>query len=187
MVTFTFRTKGIDSTMINLAYKIASAIKRANPGQTSSVAVMQYSLIILLNTLSIIASALLIGWAMGSFLQTLLALCSLMLLRMLSGGSHLKTARGCYIVSVALCVGIPLLPAVGDGNIWVMTVFSATVMLIFAPNPDRNARLQQEWLPYLKILSILLVCSNFALESQIMGWAFFIQALTTIPWRGKRT
>lgn len=169
--------------MNTLAYKIAKMIKQANPEQTHSVELMQYALTIILNTLSIVACSFLLGWSTGELWSTGVVLLSLMLLRMLSGGSHMRTAGGCFIVSVALCAGIPHLPSIDANIVLMMTLASAAIMLLFAPRPDRNARLRRDWLPYLKLLSVLVVCSNFAIGSQGMGWAFIIQAITIIPWR----
>jgi accessory gene regulator B len=169
--------------MTALAHKMALIIKQANPAETHSVEVMQYALVIILNTLSIIISSLLAGWMTDKLASTVLAIGCLMLLRFLSGGSHMSTTTGCYIVSVALCAGIPHLPDVGETGINAMTAASSLIMVLFAPNPDKNSRLRKEWLLYLKLLSILLISMNFIILSPIMGWAFIIQALTIIPWR----
>lgn len=169
-----------------MAYKLAEKIKLANPEQTHSIAIMQYSLSILLNTFSIIIISMVIGWLNGRFLSTGLALLSIMMLRMMSGGFHMKTMRGCLIVSVILVVGIPLIPPVEAWVLWLMTAFSAILMVFFAPYPDRSSNLRKELLTYLKLLSVLLVCSNFLIGSQVIGWAFLIQGLTIIPWKGGR-
>ncbi|MDF2923602.1 MAG: hypothetical protein K0R57_2516 [Paenibacillaceae bacterium] len=170
--------------MTILSYKLAKMVKEANPEQTHSLAIMQYSIEILLNTLSIIIISSIMGWFIGELASTLIVLLSIMVLRLLSGGAHMPTMGGCIVVSVSLCVGIPLIPPVGNDIVWLMTAFSTLFVLLFAPSPERNSNMPPMWVPYFKILSILVVCSNFAIESQIIGWAFLVQAITIIPWKG---
>lgn len=172
--------------MTTLAYRLAEKIKQSNPEQTHSIAVMQYSLSIILNTVSIILVSMAIGWLNGKFLATGLALISIMGLRMMSGGFHMKTMRGCLIVSVMLVVGIPLIPSINVEMMGLLTTFTAILMVVFAPAVDRNTSLRKDIMPYLKLLSVITVCSNFLIGSQVIAWAFLIQALTTIPWKGDK-
>ncbi|WP_313639791.1 accessory gene regulator B family protein [Paenibacillus sp.] len=173
-------------TMNHLAFRIVSAIKKTNPEQTHSIEVMQYALSIILNTLFIITVSLLIGGFTGQLMGTLIALLSFGLLRMCSGGAHLKTARACNITSIFICSLIPHLTSLSHSYLIWINLFSLISMVLFAPNPDRNAQLSKDWYLGLKLLSIMLVLSNFWINSSVIGLAFFIQSLTVIiPLQGR--
>lgn len=168
-----------------LAYKIVSAIKKNNPEQTHSIEVMQYSLSIILNTLFIILCSLLIGGFTGQFKATSLALLSFGVLRLCSGGAHLKTATACNIVSIFICSLIPHIALLlHNYHLVAINIICLVLMLIFAPNPDANAQIPKEWFLGLKFLSVLMIVLNFWIHSSVIGLAFFIQSLTVIiPFR----
>lgn len=93
--------------MNHLSLKIVEFIKKSNPEQTHSIEIMHYALSIIMNTLLIIMTSLCIGGLTGQLKETFLALFSFILLRMSSGGVHLKSARACNIVSIFICSLIP--------------------------------------------------------------------------------
>jgi accessory gene regulator B len=169
--------------MNTLAYKIATAIKRADPERTHSIEVMQYSLAILLNTTFIIVISLFIGLVTDKLGPTAVTLCSFIILRLTSGGLHIRSVWGCNIVSTLLFVLIPQISFISSPILLVINLISLIIMILFAPQPDANARIPLKIFPILKIISILLVISNFLIGSEVMGLAFFAQSLTIIPWR----
>lgn len=169
--------------MNHLAHRIAWALKRADPEGPVSVAVMQYALRILLNTALIVTASLLLGMAAGRAWETMLTLCSLMLLRMASGGAHIKSEWGCNLFSTAVCVGIPLVPMLPGKIVLLANLFTVLMMLAYAPRPDANTRIPLAWHPRLKLLSILLAGANLFIGSQVVGLAFAVQSLTIIPWK----
>ncbi|MDT3427498.1 accessory gene regulator B [Paenibacillus forsythiae] len=164
-----------------MAHKIACAIKRANPEQTSSVEVMQYALQIILNTLLIFVMSILLASLTGNIRGAVLTFSSLALLRIFSGGFHLKTARACNLFSTLLCVIIPLLSEYLENYLLYLNLTSLLLAILFAPNPDINTQINKKWYPALKLLSVLLISTNFLIYSPVIGLAFFIQSLTIIP------
>ncbi|AIQ53801.1 accessory gene regulator ArgB-like protein [Paenibacillus sp. FSL R7-0331] len=168
--------------MNTLSHKIAAAIKKANPEETYSVEIMQYSLGIILNTLLIITATAMIGLLTGHFGEFMTFLLSCSILRLTSGGFHLKTARACNLFSILLCTLIPYLFSFSGAALTVINMTSLLIMLLFAPNPDTNARMPVKLYPLLKIISILLVSLNFFIHSSVIGLAFIVQSLTVIPW-----
>lgn len=100
-------TKRTEIIMNHLSLKIVEFIKKSNPEQTHSIEIMHYALSIIMNTLLIIMTSLCIGGLTGQLKETFLALFSFILLRMSSGGVHLKSARACNIVSIFICSLIP--------------------------------------------------------------------------------
>ncbi|MGE7612545.1 accessory gene regulator ArgB-like protein [Paenibacillus sp. NPDC101420] len=173
-------TKRIEITMSHLTFKIVELIKKSNPEQTHSIEIMHYALSIILNTLFIIITSLCIGGLTGQLKETFLALSSCMLLRMSSGGVHLKSARSCNIVSIFICSLIPHITYLIHNHIIWINLFSLLVMILCAPNPDANAQIPKEWYLGLKIISIILVSLNFWIHSSVIGLAFLVQSFTVI-------
>lgn len=166
-----------------LSYKLARMIKNADPERTHSIEVMQYALTILLNTFFIFVVVLAIGWVTGTFVSTAITLGSFTLLRMVSGGVHLKKAWECNVVSIFICTVIPHLPLLPMPYFIGFNLCSLLIMLLYAPAPDRNARLPRKLYPYLKGISIALVLSNFFIVSHIFVYICLIQSLTLLPLR----
>lgn len=169
--------------MTSIAYRIARAIKEADPDKTHSIEIMQYSLTIILNTLSIIISTLVIGWLLGEFREAALAMCCSIVLRIASGGVHLRSAWACNVVSTSIFVLIPIISLYWDPPVNVLNIVILLIMILYAPQPDRNTSVPKKWYPWLKLMSILLAASNFYWNSEVIGLAFLIQSLTIIPLR----
>ncbi|WP_339319734.1 accessory gene regulator B family protein [Paenibacillus sp. FSL R10-2734] len=163
-----------------LALRIVEVIKKNNPEQTHSIEIMHYALSIILNTLLIIVTSLCIGGLTGQLKETFFALFSFILLRMSSGGVHLKSARSCNIVSIFICSLIPHITYLIDNHLVWINLFSLLVMILFAPNPDANAQIPKEWNLGLKVISITLVALNFWIYSSVIGLAFLFQSFTVI-------
>ncbi|MNC29135.1 putative regulator protein [compost metagenome] len=163
-----------------LSYKLAAAIKQANPQETSSIEVMQYALNIILNSLLIVIISLLIGWFTGSLPDTAIALVSFAALRFFSGGRHLKTAAACNIFSITLCSSLPHISYLVQDHLWLINMSALILILVFAPNPDVNAQISLHWYPWMKLVSGLMILSNFFISSPVIGLAFFAQSLTVI-------
>lgn len=170
-----------------LSYKLAAAIKQANPKETSSIEVMQYALNIILNTLLIVTVSLLIGWFSGSFTSTAITLISFAILRFFSGGRHLKTAAACNIFSITLCSSLPHISYLVQDHLWLINMSTLILILAFAPNPDVNAQISLHWYPWMKLVSGLMVAANFFISSPVLGLAFFAQSLTVISIKNRRS
>ncbi|MEK3878719.1 MULTISPECIES: accessory gene regulator ArgB-like protein [unclassified Paenibacillus] len=170
-----------------LANRIAVTIKNANPEETHSIEIMQYALGIILNTLLIIVSTAVIGLIAGRLTECLTFLLSFCFLRLASGGFHLKTAMACNIVTTLLSTLLPSLIAFSEFGLWIANSASLLIMILFAPNPDKNARIPASIYPILKLVSIVMVSSNFLLQSTVLGLAFLVQSLTVIPWTRRQT
>ncbi|GGF76512.1 hypothetical protein GCM10010912_22000 [Paenibacillus albidus] len=166
-----------------IANRIAATIKKANPEETHSLEIMQYALVIILNTLSIVLLTFGIGLITGNLVDSLSFLFCFSTLRFLSGGFHLAKSRDCIIVSVLISTVIPHFFILTEHWLLITNALSVLIMLMFAPNPDRNAQIPKKFFPYLKVISLVLVCTNFFLDSSVVGLAFFAQSVTIIPWK----
>jgi accessory gene regulator B len=168
-----------------LALRLASAIKEVDPERTPSVDVMKFSLIILLHTLFTALIILTVGWATGKGGETAGGMLFFMLLRFFSGGYHLHSSALCTVLSVALIGAAPHIPLPPE---WVMalTALNVVLMLVFAPSNIKGfARIPETWFPLLKIVSGLIVSSNFLMRLDHIAVVSLFQALLVmIPQKG---
>ncbi|MFD2411120.1 accessory gene regulator ArgB-like protein [Paenibacillus rhizoplanae] len=170
-----------------LASRIAVKIKNANPEETHSIEIMQYSLGIIFNTLLIIVSTAIISLTWGHFAESITFLLCFSILRLASGGFHLKTTMACNIVTILLSTLLPFFITFSDSTLWIVNSINLIIVIMYAPNPDKNARIPTFLYPILKLISIVIVSSNFFFQSNVLGLAFLVQALTVIPWTRRRT
>lgn len=163
----------------SIASKIARTIKNTDPDNTVSVEVMKYALIIYFNTLLIMIEALCIGWITGKFQETVVTLTAIVILRLFSGGIHMRTTLGCNIVSVCIVTLIPHIPVNGLlTNIF--TLACVPIIVILSPNIDSQTYIDKKYYKYLKAISLIIVCSNFVFHSPLLGLSFLVQCATLI-------
>lgn len=165
-----------------MSEKIALAIKAANPKETNSVAEMKWELSLIIHLLSIFIICYLIGSLTGMKEDTLLAFLGFVCIRILSGGKHLRSLEGCLVITVILIGIIPHLP-VNSRYILTINIFNAIAMALFAPLIREQTNIPKKAIPYFKLASILLVSSNFLINSLILSLSFMSQALLIIFWR----
>ncbi|TPG72895.1 accessory regulator AgrB [Brevibacillus laterosporus] len=148
-------------------------MNQANP-QTSSVPVLSYSISVTLNFLSILIFSTLIGYLFDKLADTIIALFSFILLRAFSGGYHLKSLDGCVVVTVGIMVSIPHIPMIPLITL-ILNIISVVLVLLLAPNNVFDeVRVSREKYPLLKIISFIIVCTNFIFTSPILTLSFFI-------------
>ena len=93
--------------MINkFVFNISSRMKRKYPTELPELDIVEYSLkFIITNVLPIIV-IILYGVVSENLMNVLISLGSFSLLRMFSGGYHIKTPELCILTSVALIISI---------------------------------------------------------------------------------
>jgi len=149
----------------------------ANGVMAPSVEIILYALNIVGNTVSIFSISALVGLITGELVRTLLLMMVFALIRILSGGYHLKSGMWCIVVSSAL---MSVLPHLRLTNTWtyVFTGIALLAILIFAPaNYDKYARLSERYYPFLKLISAAIVAANLLIVSDVAAIAFITQAL----------
>ncbi|WP_180984563.1 accessory gene regulator B family protein [Paenibacillus sp. F4] len=166
-----------------LSKRIATAIKKADPDGPGSVEVLTYSIGIKLNWYSGLILTILFGWIVGEVLNSLLAFFSFVVLRKFSGGLHFKSLTVCAIFSAALFAAIPLIHLGHDGTL-LLTAISAVIVLCIAPRKSED--LNPSGLdPYLKWISLVIVFSNFLIQSPVIALSFTAQTVLLLPlWKG---
>ncbi|ATF13720.1 hypothetical protein A616_17530 [Brevibacillus brevis X23] len=172
------------SLIENAAEKLARSIKEANPHDTKSVEVMKFSLIAVIGTGSAVAISMVLSALLGTLTETLVTILAFVLLRSFSGGFHFKTAEACTITSIVGSVVLPLIPISQHmGN--TLMVLTLIILTWLAPIGMNQSRIfDVKHYPYLKILCILIVASNFLWMSDILTKAFFVQAVTLLILKG---
>ncbi|WP_167747185.1 accessory gene regulator ArgB-like protein [Cohnella luojiensis] len=166
-----------------IALLIAEAIKKVEPEKTASIAVMKYSLEVIIQTLLTLLYIGIIGILTDALTETMFGALGFVVLRFFSGGLHLRTAIHCSITSTILISIAPHIPLNGKWII-IVTGVSFVLMLCFAPsNIERHARIPKKYFPFLKLISTLIVALNFFFLESYLAMVFLFQAITTIPYR----
>jgi len=165
------------------AEKIAVAIKNKAPEQTASVEVMKFALISLFNGTTVLVACLLIGGITGKLTETIITMIAFAVMRFIAGGFHFESALACFLFSTALLSALPHIP-LPDGSQIYLSVISIVLLLIFAPSDVKGkTRIPEKYFLYLKLSSILLVCGNIVIDSDLLLKAFFAASLLTVKLR----
>lgn len=163
-----------------MALRMAEGIKRNIPDHKASVAVLKYSLSILLNTVFIIIGTLLLSIVTGRTKEALILLVAFALIRQVSGGVHLKSGMQCVLATTAAFTFLSLFH-LDILYIQVFNVLTVLLYLIFAPSRIREQnRIPKRYYPALKVLSVLIVSSSFLFQSTTLTLCFLVQGLTLI-------
>lgn len=159
-----------------------NARMNANGVTAPSVDVIHYALQIVTNTVGISALSLLIGLLTGQFVQTLVTLLFFAVIRVLTGGYHLKSGFWCIVVSTAVMSGIPHI-VLNTGWTYTLTAAALAVVLLLAPaNYDKYARISPKYYPHLKIAASVVVSLNFFIVSDTIALAY-ITAAALLPFK----
>lgn len=161
------------------ALQLAKAIRRNDPNAASE-AVLNYALVIVLNTICTIAIVLIVNLLTGYLIEGIITMFAFALLRSFSGGLHLKSSLFCTLFSAASLI---LISHIEIGYMYIgliLDLISIAILLVYAPKGFENrSRLDPKYYPFLKVASILIVAANFYIHSPLLSLAFFTQALTT--------
>jgi len=161
---------------------IATWIKQQNPDQTASVAVLQFALIGILNSLLVFIIIIVIGAISGHLQDSVIASVFFVTVHFFSGGHHFKSALICTIFSSSMIILSYSFP-IKDNLLIGITIFTILILLIFAPsNIENHARISKNYFPLLKMISVCIVMINLFLLNSAVGLALFFQALLVIPY-----
>lgn len=164
-----------------ISKRLANSIVNTAPGQTGSVVVLTYYIAVTLNLFTVIVLSIVAGGILGTVVDTIVALLSFVVLRMFSGGYHLKSLDHCVIVTVAIVTAIPLVPLTPQGTL-VISGIAAIIVLALAPNNVYDQSMVTTRLhPWLKVISVLIVLSNFFIQSPVVAIAFLAQGILLMP------
>ncbi|MNI10059.1 putative regulator protein [compost metagenome] len=159
------------------ALHLAHSIRRNNPA-AASAEVLQFSLIIIINTVSVILSVLLVTLLTGHFMQGAIVLFGFALLRFFSGGVHLSSSVSCTIISsvVLILIAHVIIPTYLYTGL-ILDLFSILILLV-THNDKSTFKFKNKTYPLMKFISVAIVCSNFLVQSSLLSIVFLTQALT---------
>lgn len=160
--------------------RITKKMKSLNPDNTGTVKDMATGLVIIINGLIIIFIVVITGILSDLLLQSLLAIFSFILLRFFSGGYHVKSSLFCSVISSLILISIPYIQ-IDNQYLLALTVFTFVIILLFAPSQmEDNVTLAKKYYLKFKMISLLIVSSNFLLQSELLAITFLIQCFLVI-------
>ncbi|WP_256846886.1 accessory gene regulator B family protein [Paenibacillus sp. Pae108] len=162
----------------SIADYLANAIHKHDPN-ASSVGVLRYGLITMINLVITISIVLIISVATGDVLPALLSIAGFPILRYVSGGLHLKSSHMCNVITASFMLISIYTPIEYWYNGFVLNVAAATIIFIYAPTGIKKSTLDPKHYPVLKWIGVGIVSLNFIFQSHVLALVFFIQALTT--------
>ncbi|SLJ98019.1 MULTISPECIES: accessory gene regulator ArgB-like protein [unclassified Paenibacillus] len=164
----------------NISQRLAVGLKKRVPDHPASIAVFRFTIAVLINTVAIILLTISIGLWTGRFKEVCVILVSFALLRVVSGGIHLKSGDKCVVVTTALFTAISLID-MSDWAVFSLNSLSILLAYLFAPSRiEKQSKIDQKHYPKLKFLSIILIATNFLFMSSILAVTFFVQCITLI-------
>lgn len=147
---------------------------------SSSVAVLKFALINMINLLIVMVMVLIICIITGDLVSGLIAFFAFPILRYFSGGLHFKSAYVCNVVSALMILSAVYIPvSFRSVGIW-MSAASIILLLIYAPSGVKRSRLDPKYYPVLKVIAVLIVGTSLILQSALLAKIFFLQSLTLI-------
>ncbi|MEK0314133.1 accessory gene regulator B family protein [Cohnella sp. 56] len=142
-----------------------------------SADVIEYALKIILNTVSIIVFTIMIGLITGSPGKTALVLAGFAILRIATGGYHLRSGIACIAASTVV---LSILPHINLSAMWtyILTSLAFFMVAVFAPsNFDKYAWVSSKHYPLLKVIGLIIVSMNFVIVSDTLALAFLVQVM----------
>ncbi|ANE48334.1 hypothetical protein SY83_20915 [Paenibacillus swuensis] len=162
----------IDST----AQNIARSIRKHYPEAGSEIA-LRYSLSLIINSTTSMVLIFIISILTHRFYEAVIVLATFLLLRYFTGGVHLNSSLACCLFSVILLSSITF----AEFNYYFLgvlfNIIAIIIFLIKAPEGIENiSRIDRRYYPLLKLISILIVSTNFIISSSLLSLVFITQA-----------
>lgn len=172
-----------------LSDSLARWIADADPDGPYTNEALNYMAKVVINLSSAYMICGMVGFIGGRFLDSILAVTSFVVLRMFSGGFHLKSLDHCTVFSSAILAPVPFLaPYLSTSVLYIATAVSVAIVLIASPkNINKSLRISAKWLPAFKIIATLIVLTNFWWMSSILCLSFLLQSLLLLPSKGGET
>jgi accessory gene regulator B len=155
------------------ASSIAERLNKYTGNKNISIDFVRYRIAEILHVIIIFSVSITISIFTGKTIDTILALIAFGVLRKLSGGFHLKTLEGCQIFTIILVTAITF---IHSSNIMLINLVTLLLLIIFSKKKQSY-----------KVISSLLVASNFVIQSEIVAISFLAQSLTLIHLKEVRT
>ncbi|TVX91535.1 accessory gene regulator ArgB-like protein [Cohnella terricola] len=166
-----------------VAHKLAVSIKHAAPDHPASIEVLKFPIVAFINAISIVILSIGVALLTNRMTETIIALVGYALLRQVSGGIHIKSGELCILVSVFM-ITIFSMADFTQPILMILNSISLLLVILFAPSRIENqTRIPPKYYPILKIISALMISTNFLFNSSVLSAAYFVQSMTLIRWR----
>ncbi len=161
-----------------LSLHIAKSIRKHHEGAASED-ILKYALIVFINTLSIIASVLLVCSITGHVKEGGIVLLCFALLRYFSGGVHLHSSDACTLISSVMLILIAHTPFAYWQIGFILNAAALILIGLLAPKGlEEHRKINPSYLWVYKLLALIIVGINFYIQDPILAMTFFIQTLT---------
>lgn len=180
----------VHSTAVTLSNAIAREFNYDNVKRAK----ISYGLEIIIGAIIKLVICPIIFLMFGVLKQSLIAMFTIAILRYASGGKHLKTFIGCFMVSITLIVSIGILAKVlviNDYLYYILNIFSFLIIVLRSPvdPPEKPIKTKQKRnvMKFLSILILLLLIyiSSKTVENDVKNsiiLAVYLQVLTLTGW-----
>ncbi|SCW85189.1 accessory gene regulator B [Paenibacillus tianmuensis] len=169
----------------SMASYLAKVIRKHNEHAGSEIA-LKYALSLTINTSLATIVSLLISVITNRFNEAIIGICIFLLIRYVSGGIHLSSSLACCITSILIFVTIANVPTEYTQLSVYLNIISFIILLFTAPNNIKDvSRIPQKFYPLLKIVTLVIISSNFFIKSTVFTAAFIIQAVLTMKYTYK--
>lgn len=149
--------------------------------------VIEYSLKFILTNIITFLLIIALGLTTGNIINVLIAALSFSLLRVFSGGIHIKNPDLCILTSLTVVYALANLPSyISPEYVKVFMVITFLLVIIYAPSKiEDHSILRKEKHYIFKIISIIIVFAGIIGKNEIIQFSFFVQSLTLINIRMK--
>lgn len=168
--------------MINeVSDKLSIYLKTKYPKELPSLSIVRYSIKFLIANITPVVFLIISSLVFRRFSEVLVALVGFSVLRMFSGGYHIKSADICVVASIVTIYLIVVISPNIVNIVKVIDLISIVLVVIYAPsNINKQTRIKEKYYIYLKIISVFIVAINLIIQSEILTVAFFIQSISLI-------
>ncbi|WP_374198262.1 accessory gene regulator B family protein [Paenibacillus lautus] len=161
-------------------------MKRRYPSELPELDILEYSLKFITTNVVPILLIILYGMTIGNLTNVLLTLLSFSLLRMFSGGYHIRSPELCIATSVTLIISISEFGHLLKEYTTIMNLASLLLVLLYSPS---NIRMQtlipKKYDTLLKVSSCVIIIINIYINNIFICVALLAQSLLLIrPLKG---
>ncbi|NMM51305.1 hypothetical protein HII26_01910 [Paenibacillus aquistagni] len=164
----------------SLSRQLARSLKKHNV--EADLEVLEYGIGIKLNRYGVLILTSILGILLHQWVESLIALISISVLRRFSGGVHFRSLTHCMLVTSLTCTLIPMI-SLPKGTLMLLASISFVITGLRAPNWFEEFTVIKPRMTY-KLVSLMIVSLSFFVQSSILIIAFFIQTLTLLPLKG---
>ncbi|PYY28284.1 accessory gene regulator B family protein [Paenibacillus illinoisensis] len=171
----------IDKAVSSLSHKLVERYPRELP----SYAITRYGIKFLVSNIIPITLLLILGAILDILPIVSLSIASFSILRMVSGGYHAKYPEACLVISTVLIMGIAIYNEYLSPYMILCNVLSLVLVAIYAPsNIENQTKIKKKYFGHLKVISVLLVSTNFILQNTVIAASFLVQSILLIRLKG---